>query len=119
MVIADPTDVHSQLDSDLQLLASRLRGWSSSRSPAYRELADALTAAVAVGAIGDRLPPERLLARVAGVSRTTAVASYELLVERGIAERRRGSGTFITQRPATAHICEDPIACVLKFFSAT
>jgi DNA-binding transcriptional MocR family regulator len=49
------------------------------------------------------LPPDRVIARALGVSRTTVIAAYEGLASRGLIERRHGSGTFLltraTQRP--------------------
>ena len=47
---------------------------------------------------GTRLPAERELARVIGVSRTTVTAAYTLLRDRGFASARQGSGTR-TQLP--------------------
>lgn len=48
----------------------------------------------------DRLPPERALAEELAVSRSTTVAAYALLQERGVVVRRQGSGTRIaTSRP--------------------
>jgi len=99
-------------------LGTRLGRWSVGRAPAYRELADAVGVAIATGALQGRLPSERELAAAASVSRTTAVATYTLLAERGLVERRRGSGTFVAgARRRATHTCEDPIACVRAFFA--
>jgi len=47
-------------------------------------------------AYGDRLPPERELARSLGTSRTTLRSALRLLEEHQLIERRAGSGTYVT-----------------------
>lgn len=66
--------------------------------PAYLWLADGIRSAVADGRVlhGMRLPSERELAPALGVSRTTVTKAYGLLVERGFAQARQGSGTTVT-----------------------
>lgn len=49
---------------------------------------------------GDRLPPEAALVQDLGVSRATVRAGLARLVERGLLERRQGSGTFLVSPPA-------------------
>lgn len=44
------------------------------------------------------LPSEPRLAEWYGVSRATIRRAAELLIERGLVERRRGKGTFVTWR---------------------
>lgn len=70
------------------------------RSPAYAGLADALRLLIGDGRIplGTRLPSERELTDVLGVSRTTVTRAYAELRDRGFAEARQGSGTY-TQIP--------------------
>jgi len=46
---------------------------------------------------GDRLPAERELAERFGVSRITVVGALKALVEDGIVEKVRGSGSYIRQ----------------------
>ena len=53
---------------------------------------------------GDRIPPETELVAVLGVSRVTVRAVLARLVERGLLERRRGSGTFLVQPPGGARL---------------
>ncbi len=53
---------------------------------------------------GDRIPPEAELVRVLGVSRVTLRAGLARLVERGLLERRRGSGTFLVRPPGGARL---------------
>lgn len=75
-------------------LAGLVDGFS--RSPTYVGLADALRELIGDGRIvyGTRLPSERSLTEVLGVSRTTVTRAYELLRESGYAEARQGAGTF-------------------------
>ncbi|WP_459804676.1 MocR-like transcription factor YczR [Herbidospora sp. RD11066] len=63
--------------------------------PYYRALAEALRGRLHDGAIpvGVRLPAERHLAEVLGVSRTTVTAAYDLLKEQGYVTARQGSGS--------------------------
>jgi GntR family transcriptional regulator len=53
---------------------------------------------------GDRIPPETELVAALGVSRVTVRAGLARLVERGILERRRGSGTFLVRPPGGARL---------------
>lgn len=48
---------------------------------------------------GDRIPPEAELVESLGVSRATVRAGLGRLVERGLLERRQGSGTFLVRPP--------------------
>jgi GntR family transcriptional regulator/MocR family aminotransferase len=70
--------------------------------PLAVQLADALRAATAAGALraGDRLPSTRALAATLGVSRTVTAAAYDQLLAEGWAVGRRGSGTFVVGAPA-------------------
>jgi len=66
-------------------------------APRYRQLADALRAAIARGdyPVGGQLPPELELAQTHAVSRHTARDAIRLLTEAGLIERRRGAGTTV------------------------
>jgi DNA-binding FadR family transcriptional regulator len=44
---------------------------------------------------GDRLPPEREIARSFGISRTTVRTALDMLEERNFIRRKMGSGTFV------------------------
>lgn len=46
---------------------------------------------------GDRLPPERKLAELLGVSRNTVREAIKSLSEKGALASRKGSGTFVTE----------------------
>lgn len=48
---------------------------------------------------GERIPPEAELVGSLGVSRATVRAGLARLVERGLLERRQGSGTFLVKPP--------------------
>ncbi len=53
---------------------------------------------------GDRIPPEAELVDSLGVSRVTVRAGLARLVDRGVLERRRGSGTFLVRPPSGARL---------------
>ena len=53
---------------------------------------------------GDRISPEADLVRSLGVSRATVRAGLARLVERGLLERRQGSGTFLVRPPEGARL---------------
>lgn len=53
---------------------------------------------------GDRIPPEAELVDTLGVSRVTVRAGLARLVERGMLERRQGSGTFLVRPPGGARL---------------
>lgn len=52
---------------------------------------------------GDRLPAERSLAEMFGVSRTTVREAIKVLAESGVLESRQGAGTFVTEVQAKSH----------------
>ena len=66
------------------------------RSPAYRGLRQALQERIGDGRIpiGSRLPSERAVAEVLGVSRNTVTRAYADLVTAGFATARQGAGTY-------------------------
>ena len=80
-----------------------LLGPAAERTPAYLGIADALRLLISDGRIppGTRLPSERELTSVLGVSRTTVTRAYTLLRERGYVSSRQGSGS-VTQLPFSA-----------------
>ncbi len=65
--------------------------------PLYQQLAELLSREIAGGVLepGGRLPSEPELARQHSIGRPTVRQATELLVQRGLIERRRGSGTFV------------------------
>jgi DNA-binding transcriptional MocR family regulator len=78
-------------------LARALGDFPCGDGPLYRQLADAIAAAVGRSDLlpGTRLPPERTLASALKLSRTTVVQAYARLREAGTIESRHGSGTWI------------------------
>jgi GntR family transcriptional regulator len=66
-------------------------------SPIYRAVAEALIERIDKGDLlpGGRCPSERQLASEYGISRMTARAAVNLLVQRGYVARKNGSGTFV------------------------
>lgn len=93
-----------------------LGAWSSRSGPLYRRLADALRAAVERGDIppGYRLPPERTLARLLSVSRSTVVTAYDRLREEDLVQSRQGSGTYVGHRRRSIGLAEDRAARVVQ-----
>lgn len=79
---------------------------ASSPLPLYQQLADRLAGAIERGdyGVGARLPSEHALSERYGIGRPTVRQATELLVRRGMLERRRGAGTFVTQQPATLDV---------------
>lgn len=69
--------------------------------PLYQQLAELLTEGIETGvfAPGVRLPSEPELSRAHHIGRPTVRQATELLVQRGLIERRRGSGTYVRAAP--------------------
>lgn len=61
------------------------------------QLAEAVASAIARGdlPLGERLPAERQLAQLVGISRTTVMAAYQELADRGLVRGEVGRGTFV------------------------
>lgn len=93
-------------------LIDQLRGvslvGSRGSGPLYIRLAREIEKLIATQwlAPGQALPPERELAEGLSVGRVTVRNAYKLLLESGGLEIRRGSGTFVANRPV--HI-EQPL----------
>jgi DNA-binding transcriptional MocR family regulator len=89
------TELVSVTDTECALLVS-LGRWTDGSGPLYQRLAGALRDAVERGIPpGAALPPERRLASLLAVSRTTVVAAYRTLRREGWLESRQGSGTRV------------------------
>ena len=85
----------------------RLLGpWPAAGRPAYLALAGRVRLLVLDGRVpvGVRLPPERELASVLGLSRTTVSATYDALRASGHAVSRQGSGTWTALPAAADHV---------------
>ncbi len=65
--------------------------------PAYKQIANRLTAAMADGALksGDRLPTIRELNELLGVNPNTVAKAYRELALMGLIEGQRGLGSFV------------------------
>ncbi len=89
---------------DITKMLNGIRLNPSLTVPLYMQIATALTAKITDFTIpsGAKLPPERELSRLLGVSRTTAISAYGLLEERGLVSTKIGSGTFVNSGPALA-----------------
>lgn len=78
-------------------------GWrpdDRSDVPKYEQIGARLTTLIAAGSlrVGDRLPPERAIARELGVSRLTVRQALTTLAQQGLVERGVGRGTFVTSK---------------------
>src|SRR5258705_11786025 len=58
---------------------------------------------------GDRLPPERDLAKLLGVSRPTLRAGIRSLATVGILQSRQGAGTFVAERDESPTLDGSPL----------
>ena len=85
---------------------SRRSPGSLNRDPLYLQVARRIEDLLLQGRYkaGDRIPPEAELVGALGVSRVTVRAGLARLVERGLLERRRGSGTFLVRPPKGARL---------------
>ncbi len=75
----------------------------ASRIPLYQQISDQLRRQIAQGFLSDGhfLPPERALATMLGVNRSTVVNAYGELAAQGLVEPRVGRGTQV-RRPSEA-----------------
>lgn len=74
---------------------------TSTPTPLYAQIAARLRAQIQCGDLtpGARIPSEHALAERFGVGRPTVRQATELLVRERILERRRGSGTYVSEAP--------------------
>lgn len=82
---------------DITNLLNGIRVRPNGSGPIYLQIANILAAKIQDCTLpaGNKLPPERELARLLGVSRTTAIHVYKLLEERGLVLTKVGSGTYV------------------------
>ncbi len=75
---------------------------SERTGPLYRNLARILAELIEEGKLAPAvgLPPERDLAEDLGLGRITVRNAYKELLTQGVVESRRGSGTFVAERPS-------------------
>ncbi len=88
-----------------------LDGALAGDGPLFRLLAGGIREAIDRGDIpmGSTLPPERGLASILSLSRTTVAAAYALLKTQGWLESRQGSGTWV-RRPEQSEGAFDAVA---------
>lgn len=69
--------------------------------PRYRQISELLTADIAAGRLGDgeRLPPERAMAKTLGIAVGTLRHAIADLAARGLIRRVQGSGNYVCGRP--------------------
>jgi len=74
---------------------------SLSDKPRYLAIADAIADDIAAGKllIGDRLPPQRKLAKRLDIDFTTVARGYVEARKRGLIESKVGQGTFVRDKP--------------------
>ena len=79
--------------------------------PRYQGVAAALGALIAAGTLppGTRLPPERDLSALSGLSRVTIRKAVQILADRGALVQRQGSGTYVAQVPPLSQPAALPI----------
>jgi len=88
-------------------LHALLRNWKielHSGIPAYKQIANRLTSAMADGTLkhGDRLPTIRELNEILGVNPNTVAKAYRELALKGLIDGQRGFGSFVK--------LDDPVA---------
>jgi GntR family transcriptional regulator len=69
--------------------------------PLYHQLSDILMERIRTGTYpeGSKIPSEHCLAETFGIGRPTARQATDLLVRKNILIRKRGSGTFVAEKP--------------------
>lgn len=84
---------------------------ASSVTPLYMQVANKLSSGIASGdwRPNEALPSERTLSAMLDISRVTARKAIDMLCERGMLTRRRGSGTYITPK------LEQPLSRLTSF----
>ncbi|GGY06138.1 transcriptional regulator [Pseudoduganella dura] len=95
-------------------MPARLRDFhpdAASDTPLYMQLANRLSDGIAGGdwRANEALPSERVLSDALKISRVTARKAIDLLCDRGMLTRRRGSGTYITPK------LEQPLSRLTSF----
>jgi DNA-binding transcriptional MocR family regulator len=85
--------------------------FKTGEQPIYRQIADLIAEKIAEGGLlpGDRLPPQRDIARMAGVNLTTVTRAFASLQERGLVDSRPGRGSIISDPSVTASFKSAPV----------
>lgn len=84
---------------DITKIISGIRLDPKASAPMYLQIANSLAAKIkeCTLPVGTKLLPERELASLLEVSRTTIINAYRLLEERGLVATRIGSGTYVAE----------------------
>jgi DNA-binding transcriptional MocR family regulator len=84
---------------DITKMLNGVRIDPKASAPMYLQIANSLAAKIkeCTLPVGTKLLPERELASLLGVSRTTIINAYRLLEERGLVSTRIGSGTYVAE----------------------
>jgi GntR family transcriptional regulator len=90
---------------------SDFRPDANSVTPLYMQLANKLSSGITSGEwrANEALPSERTLSDMLDISRVTARKAIDMLCDRGMLTRRRGSGTYITPK------LEQPLSRLTSF----
>jgi DNA-binding transcriptional MocR family regulator len=85
--------------------------FKDSDQPIYRQIADLIAERIADGTLmaGDRLPPQRDIARMTNVNLTTVTRAFASLQERGLVESRPGRGSIVADPAVTVSFKSAPI----------
>lgn len=80
--------------------------------PVYRQIADEVCRAIAVGVlkVGEPLPATRQLAAEMKLNPNTVQHAYRTLLAEGVIEMRRGRGAFVAPQPRDTRRSPDVIA---------
>jgi GntR family transcriptional repressor for pyruvate dehydrogenase complex len=102
--MADPGEAPDPLEADAWLPVDLVRGQSAEAGETLPEqIADRIAGLIGSGTLrpGARLPSERELARIFGVSRLAVREAAHRLEARGLVVVRRGAGSFVATPAAT------------------
>jgi DNA-binding transcriptional MocR family regulator len=85
--------------------------FKASDLPIYQQIADLIADKIADGTLGagDRLPPQRDIARMTGVNLTTVTRAFASLQERGLVESRPGRGSIVADPSVAASFKSAPV----------
>lgn len=88
-------------ESPREWLSTFVARWRGSSGIDYRDLAAALREDIRADRlpVGARLPPQRELARLLAVGRTTVVGAYNVLRGERLVHPSQGAGTWVVAQP--------------------
>ena len=103
-VIGAPIDGAVRVVEDRERLLAVLRDVRLTEGRRSRDLAAGLRAAIVSGELpaGARLPPQREVAALMSVGRTTVITAYNLLRAESLIEMTQGAGTWVVRRSGSA-----------------